>query len=132
MKILFSAISLLLFITLVISPILLFKRLTTTKLKLPIYLGLGIIITAIILLIMGWWSSKSTEILLFQNGYNFDAMNEQERYANVASENLEHVKNLEISRNGIGWPAKIILIYPFCLVYVLLVYFVMNLTKKSK
>jgi hypothetical protein len=96
MKILFSVISFLLFIALVISPILLFKKLTTTKFKLHIYFVLGIIITAIILLIMGWWSSKSTEILLFQNGYNFDAMNEQERYANVASKNLEHVKNLEL------------------------------------
>ena len=132
MEILFTVISFLLLFALGITPILLFKKLNVTKFKFLMFLGLGIVITAIILLIMGWWSSKSTEILLSQNGFNFDSMDEQERYANVAKENLEQVKNLENSRNGIGWPAKVIMIYPFYLAYILLVYLVMILTKKTK
>ena len=81
---------------------------------------------------MAWWSSKSTEILLSQNGYNFDAMNYEERFGNVAKENLEKVKNLEISKNGIGWPVKVMFIYPFYFVYMLLIFLVMNFISKRK
>ena len=92
----------------------------------------GLIITFIIILITAWWSSESTEILLSKNGYNFDAMNYEERFENVKKENLEKVKTLEISKNGIGWPAKVMFIYPFYFVYLLLIYLVMNLISNRK
>ncbi len=132
MEILFSIISFLLLILLIVSPIVIFKKLKQSNFKFLKYLTLGSIITFIIILIMAWWSSESTEILLSQNGYNFDAMNYEERFANVAKENLEKVKNLEISKNGIGWPAKIMFIYPFYFVYMLLVFLVMNFISKRK
>ncbi len=132
MEILISIISLLLLILLILSPIVLFKKLNITKFKFLSYIALGIIITVVIMLIIGWWSSKSTEIQLSQYGYNFDGMNEKERYLYISSQNIERVKSLEISINGIGWPAKVIIMYPFYFVYLLSVYFIMNLIRNRK
>jgi len=132
MEILISIISFLILIILVIFPVVLFKKLNRSKFKFLSYLVLGIIITVTITLIMSWWSYKSTEILLSHYGYNFDAMSKDGRYLNVSMENIQNVKSLEISRNGIGWPAKVMIIYPFYFVYLLLVYLVMNLIRKDK
>ncbi len=132
MGIFFSIISFLLLIALLVFPIVLFKKIKASKFKFLIYFGAGTIISILFISILGWWSDKSTELLLSQNGFNFDAMNDSERYANVASENLDKVKSLEISKNGIGWPAKVMVIYPFYFVYILLFYLVMNLIKIRK
>jgi len=132
MEILFSIISFFLLIALFALPILLFRKLRIKKLKFLYYIVIVLAITLIILIIMGWWSSKSTEILLSQNGYNFDAMNENDRYLNVPNDKIETVKNLEISMNGIGWTAKVIIFFPFFFLYSLFAYPVMVLINKRK
>jgi len=41
------------------------------------------------------WTDISNEILLSHYGYDFEAMNDIERFANVSEENIKRVKNIE-------------------------------------
>ncbi len=84
------------------------------------------------MLITGWWGYISQKILLSHYGYNFDAMNDLERFRTVAIENLERVKRLEINMLGIGWPAKVFMIYIFYAPYLLIVYLIFYFWKKYK
>ena len=73
MEIIITTISLLIFIALVISPIIILKLVnkSNNKFKFITYLTIGLIVIAIISLIFGWWNDKSTIILLeHYNGYN--------------------------------------------------------------
>lgn len=93
---------------------------------------IGIIITATITLTFAWWVDTSNQILLSHYGYDFDAMNDPERFANVSAENMERVKSLEISMMGIGWPLKAIMTYVFYSPYVLIVYLIVYLVKRNR
>jgi hypothetical protein len=75
-------------------------------------------------LTFGWWTDYSDNKLLEHYGYNFDAMNDTERFANVSIDNMERVKSLETSIMGIGWPLKVMISYVFYLPYLLIVYLV--------
>jgi hypothetical protein len=126
MEIIAAIISFILLIGLILSPILILKKLNKShfKYKFIVYLALGIIITSILMLVFAWWSYFSNRLLLSHYGYDFDAMNYQERFKQVSSNNLERVKSLEISNMGIGWPLKAIMSYIFYSPYLLLVYLV--------
>jgi hypothetical protein len=135
MEILTTIISFSLLIALLSSPILILiglKRRKIEKYKFLTYLTLGIIITSIITLTFGWWSDTSNELLLSYYGYDFDAMNENERFANVSTDNLERVKSLEISMMGIGWPLKTIITFAAYSPYLLIVYLVTYLIRKNQ
>ena len=135
MEILIAIISFLLLIALIGSPIIILiglKRLKIEKYKFLTYLTLGVFITAIITLTFGWWSDSSNEILLSHYGYDFDAMNDTEKFTNVSVENLEKVKRLEVSMMGIGWPLKTIMTFSVYSPYLLLIYLVTFLIQKSK
>ena len=84
------------------------------------------------MLTFGWWSATSNEILLSHYDYNFNAINETERFANVSGENLERSKLLETSMMGIGWPLKAIIAYTIYSPYIGIVYLVTYLIHKQK
>lgn len=93
------------------------------------YLVLGIIITAGITLTFAWRATYSDELLLSHYGYDLNAMNDLERYGNIKSEDLEKVKQIEISYFGIGWPLKAIMTYVFNSPYLLIVYLIRIIIK---
>ena len=95
----------------------------STKYDFVIYLIFGVLITAGIMWTTAWWGYYSTELLMSHYGYDFDAMNETERFESVKLENLERVKKLKNDYLGIGWPAKAIMAFVFYSPYLLIVYF---------
>ena len=125
MEILLKIISFVLLVSLVIFPIFILKQLKKRKTKnvFILYLIISLLITFILILIIAWWSNFSNKLLLSHLGYDFEAMNDIQRFQNVASENLDKVKKLRISTMGIGWPLKAFIFYPFYLPYLLIVYF---------
>ena len=120
---------------LISTPILLFygiKKWSPLKFDFLTYLILGIIITAGITWTFAWWADHSDQLLLSHYGYDFDAMNENERFGNVALENMKRVKQLEIGYFGIGWPLKAIMTYAFYSPYLLIVYLIGQLIRRMK
>jgi hypothetical protein len=134
MEILTTVISSTLLIGLITSPVLILVRLTklNIKYKLIVFLTLGIIITSTITLIFAWWVDTSNQILLTHYGYDFEALNDTERFVNVSVENMERVKSLEISMMGIGWPLKAFMMYGVYSPYLLIVYLITYVLEKHK
>lgn len=125
MAISLKIISFALLLSLIIFPLLILKQLKKRKAKnvfIP-YFIISFIITFILILLIAWWTNCSNKLLLSHLGYDFEAMNDIQRFQNVASENLDKVKKLRISTMGIGWPLKAFIFYPFYLPYLLIVYF---------
>ncbi|HEY0740458.1 MAG TPA: hypothetical protein VGD40_03315 [Chryseosolibacter sp.] len=130
-----TAVSFGLIIALILSPIAILialRRFDVKRYKFLVYLTFGLIITSLITLTFGWWSDTGNEMLLDHYGYDFDAMNDTEKFANVSSENLERVKSLEISRMGIGWPIKVMMTLAMYSPYILIVYLVAYLIQKAR
>jgi hypothetical protein len=137
MEIIITTISLLIFVGLLLSPIVIFKLVNNAnnKLKFITYLAMGLFATAIISLIFGWWNDTSTIILLeHYNGYhiNPDSNSGQVYYDAVLPENMERVKALETSHMGIGWPLKSIFLFVLFSPYLLIVYFLMYLINANR
>ncbi len=127
MEILITIVSIIIFIFLVSAPIFLLiglKKCNLFKFNLLNYFVFGVIISAFLIFIFSWWANFSDQILLSQYGYNFDTMNEAERFKEVASENMERTKQLEIDYFGIGWPLKAIMAFAFYIPYLLIVYLI--------
>lgn len=124
METLTFVISIILLIGLISSPIILFIKLRKSMFNFWTYLGLGLVITAGITLTFAWWADYSDKLLLNHYGYDFEAMNDFERYGNVKSENLEKVKQIETGYFGIGWPLKAIMTYVFYSPYLMIVYLI--------
>lgn len=133
METIFDIISLALLIGLFLSPIIIAWRLNRLliRYKFIIYLTFGILTTATIALTFGWWTDYSNYKLLGHFGYNFDAMNDKERFEKVSPDNIEKVKSIETSIMGIGWPLKVILTYVFYSPYLLIVYLVAYLFRNK-
>jgi len=134
MEILIKIITLLLLVGLITTPILLLiglKKLNI-KNKFLYYLFFGILITSVLTFTIGWWSDASNQILLNHYGYDYDAMNDIERFKNVSEQNMNRVKTLEITMMGIGWPLKAIMAYIFYSPYLLIVYLINYFIKKKK
>jgi len=97
------------------------------------YFFIGILLLGGMAYFSAWWSDKSDHILLEHYGFDFDAMNETERYGKVLPENMERVKRIEISIMGVGYPVKAIFGFIALLPYLLVVYigyFVVHIGKK--
>lgn len=58
-------------------------------------------------------------------------MNDKERFEKVSHGNIERVQSLETSIMGIGWPLKVILTYVFYSPYLLIVYLVTFIFRKT-
>ncbi len=135
METLTTIISFLLLLGLIAIPIILFvaiKKWYRLKFDFMTYLILGLILTAGIMWTFAWWGDYSDQLLMSYYGYDFYAMNNTERFANVEPENLEKVKQLEIGYFGIGWPLKAIISSVFYSPYVLIVYGVGQLIRRMK
>ena len=133
METIINIVSFILLIGLFLSPVFIVWRLNrlNVRYKFIIYLTICILTTAIIALTFGWWADTSDQILLKHYGYNFDAMNDTERFGSVSSDNIERVKNLEKSIMGVGWQLKVIITYVFYSPYLLIVYLVTYLFSKK-
>ena len=130
-----TIISFILLFGLILTPILLFygvKKWNPFKFDFLTYLILGIITTAGITWTFAWWADYSDQVLMSHYGYDFDAMNDTERFASVQSENLEKAKQLEIGYFGIGWPLKAIMTYVFYSPYLLIVYLIGQFITRMK
>lgn len=134
MEILNKLLSFSLLLAIMASPILVLFGLKKFHLKsnLIIYLILGITITSILTLLFAWWSDASKHMLLSHYGYDFEAMDDGERFANVSAQNLERVKRLKRSMMGIGWPLKAFMTYVVYAPYLLIVYLITYLINKYK
>lgn len=135
METLVSTISFILLLGLIITPILLFVWVNKRKQRANnflVYLTFGLIITTILIFTAAWWGDFSTELLLGHYGYDFDAMNDTERFQKVAAENLERVKQLEIGYMGIGWTLQGAFSFIFYSPYLLLLYGVGFLVRRRK
>jgi 4-amino-4-deoxy-L-arabinose transferase-like glycosyltransferase len=97
------------------------KRRGKKKILLPYYL-ISLLLLVVLIWIFVWWGNKSDMMILKHYGYNFDAWTEIERFQNVAQENMETVKRIEISIMGIGWPLKAIFGCVMIIPYLIIVY----------
>lgn len=134
MEKLITLVSFLLFVGILLCPILLLRKIKTTKIryKFLTYLTIGLFLHAVILFVFAWWSYTSDLMLLEHYGYDIDGMNETEFYGNVIPENMDKVKSIQRSIMGIGWPLKAIFAFVFCSPWIIVVYFVFYLTDKIK
>jgi amino acid transporter len=134
MEKLITLVSFSLFVGILLCPILLLRKIRTTKIryKFLTYLTIGLFLNAVIVLVFAWWSYTSDLMLLEHYGYNIDGMNEAEFYGNVIPENMDKVKSIQRSIMGIGWPLKAIFAFVFCSPWIIIVYFVFYLTDKIK
>jgi hypothetical protein len=134
MEVLVTIISFGLLVGTIVTPILIIVRLNrlNIKYKFAAFLALAIIITSILTLMFAWWGDTSNRILLSHYGYDFDAMNDSERFSDVANENIERVKQLEMSMMGIGWPLKAFMTYVIYSPYLLVVYLITYLIRKYR
>ena len=122
------------FVGILLCPILLLRKIKTTKIryKFLAYLTIGLFLNAVIVFVFAWWSYTSDLMLLEHYGYDIDGMNETEFYGNVIPENMDKVKSIQRSITGIGWPLKAIFAFVFCSPWIIVVYFVFYLTDKIK
>ena len=133
---LISFFTIVLLLILVLFPIIIVLKLNQIKNK-KIYiisLILSLLVAFGLVFLIAWWGDFSDKILLSNYGYDFEAMNNIERYLNVSKENFEKVKELERSMGGIGWPLKAILSYfvfylPYFLVVHLFYYFMKKIIR---
>lgn len=134
MEIITIIITLLLFVGLVLSPILIIRWLHKQNVthKFISYFLIGLITTAALTLTLAWWVDTSNMMLLTNYGYNIDGMNDMERYGQVTDENMEQVKSLETSIMGIGWPLKAMIGYVVYIPYFLIVYLVNKIIRKNR
>ncbi len=134
MEKLITLVSFSLFVGILLCPILLLRKIKTTKIryKFLAYLTIGLFLNAVIVLVFAWWSYTSDLMLLEHYGYDIDGMNEAEFYGNVIPENMDKVKSIQRSIMGIGWPLKAIFAFVFCSPWIIVVYFVFYLTDKIK
>lgn len=135
METLTTIVSFLLLFGLIVVPIILFvaiKKWYRLKFDFLAYLILGLILTAGVMWTFAWWADYSDQLLMSHYGYDFYAMSGTERFANVESENIEKVKQLEIGYFGIGWPLKAIMSFASYSPYLLIVYGVGQLIRRMK
>ena len=85
-------------------------------------IGVGLVVTFMLVALIGWWAYFSNGILMSYYGYDFEAMNAIDRFKNVTSDNLEAIKLLEANLLGVGWPLKVILSYLFIVPIITLEY----------
>jgi len=86
------------------------------------YLVINLLTSALLIFLSVGIFSVSDEYIMEYYGYNFDGMSIEENYENVSFENIERVKQLEMSMMGIGRTFKAIFAYIFFIPYILLVY----------
>lgn len=115
-------------------PFLIVKLLNKSNLKFKFLIFFVIVLfsSAILSIISAWWAYEGDNLLLNLYGFDFDAMNNFERYKNVSKDNLDRVKSLEVSIMGIGWPLKAIFGFVIYLPYQMIAYLLSYIWRKYK
>ena len=137
METLITSVSIIILLGLIVVPIFVFvgiKKWNRLKFDFILYLISGIIISAGTMLIFAWWMDYSDTLLLKHfNGYVFndDIGSYQVSYDGVLPENIDRVKALENSIMGVGWPLKAFFGFILYCPYILIVYPIGRLFKKS-
>ena len=125
MEYLINFINLLLILILIYIPFVIYKRekkeiSTFLKRFLQIYF-----FSSFLIIIFSWWYDKSNQILLNYYGYNYNALNQLERFSNVLPNNIERVKEIELNSSGIGWTLKaIFMIFFYASISFILTFFI--------
>jgi len=135
METLTTIITFILLFGLVSVPILLFvviKKWSFFKYDFLTYLTIGLILTAGISWTLAWWMDYSNQLLMDNYGYDFKAINENDRFEKVEERNLEKVKQLEMGFYGIGWPLRAFFIFTLSIPFIFIVYPVGLLLKELK
>ena len=125
MEFLSLSIGLLLFGSLLATPIILIRLLKPQKnlRKKVIYFTVCFLLMAALVYISAWWSNQSKIILLDFYGYHFNPMKGIDKYQDVSMENLDRVKHLESSIMGIGWTVKAMFLYIAVVPYMFIINF---------
>lgn len=131
MKTLLTISNFIVLFSLIASPFIILRVIKKRKIKkdLVVYIIIGFFISVFL---FAWWLNFSKQILLSSYGYNFNGMDEEEYYKNVATENLGSVKKVRESMMGIGWPLKVMFSYIYYFPYLILVYTFGNFSLKQK
>lgn len=116
--------SILFFLFILICPFLplYFRSQMNHKYRILLYVIIGLILGVVFVFIFSWWNDYSNKLLMTFYGYNFDSMNDYEKYLNVKKENRDNVIQIEKTLMGIGWPLKAGIMYIFYLLYFFLIY----------
>ena len=116
-----------LLLALAITPIALYvilNRPGRTKPGFITYLIPGLILVVFCSLAFAWWMDYSDQLLMSHYGYDFQAMNDIDRFKEVKPENLQRVQVLESRYFGIGWPLRAIVLMAFSIPYLGLIYLI--------
>ena len=121
MEVFVDIVSVLMLCALFLCPIIVIRYFhrSTVKYKFLAYVAVAGILTVFILTVLAWWRHFSLELLMTHYGYDFDY--DAIPYANVAPEDVERVEQLFNQLMGIGWPLRVIMIYPLYSPYILIV-----------
>lgn len=116
--------SILFFLFILICPFLslYFRSQMNHKYRTLLYVIISLILGVVFVFIFSWWNDYSNKLLMTFYGYNFDSMNDYEKYLNVKKENRDNVIQIEKTLMGIGWPLKAGIMYMFYLLYFFLIY----------
>lgn len=133
MALLVKSISILLFLALLFTPFL-FAKYGKNQNSIPFFkfLVYTIICSGVLAILAAWWSNYSNLLLLQHYGYDATAMSEAEQYKNVALHDLKKVKTLKISLDGIGWPVKLAMDFPWLILYNLIVFWIMKFYYRNR
>ncbi len=110
LEIIFSLITILLFLLNIITPFLVSKYLKVNKyIKL---LLVSICLTLIFSTLSTYWSEDLSNKIMYKI-YGFDdyGMSDEERLRNVSIENRQAIQNIYEGSFGVGWPLKLIIMY---------------------
>lgn len=132
---LISSFTSVLLLALILFPLFIVMKLNKLKFRRSFifYLILGLIGAFLFIFLIAWWVDFSNKFLLVHYGFDFQAMNDFERYENVKKVDFIEVKELEKQMMGICWPLKAILFYVvFYLPYFIIVFVLNFLAKKLK
>ncbi len=126
----FVLITLILFASVIAAPFLLAYKYTFNR-KIA-FLVISLLVTFLLSTASAYWAEDlSYKIVCKIYGFNDDGMNDGERLENVSVEYRSYFQDLYDSRNGIGWPLKVIMMYIiFVIPYNIVIFFVILIRKK--
>ena len=84
------------------------------------------------MMVFVWWDDYSNQLQMTSLGYNFEGLNEAERFRGVSSEDIEKLSQLEIKLFGIGWHLKGIFGSVVYSLFLIIVYFFGHFLNKRK
>ncbi len=108
----FSSITLLSYLTILLTPFLLNKFLKKVSKYYISLLLVSIILTFMISTLSTYWSEDLADQLMYKTyGFDDSGMNDEERFRNVNLGDRETIEKIYNGSFGIGWPLKLIMMF---------------------